>query len=122
MFNDQPLGMTLVAAGAVPRYRIVLGSGANYGGAAVAGASFASIVGVAQNEPLAGEHLSVAILGQSRCYVNSALSAFQLFTSAGSAGACPAASGDTLLGMAMETGAPGDLIRVLLLGPQRFAG
>jgi len=120
MYGDQPLGFTLVAAVAVPQYHIVLGSGANYGGLAGAGSSYASLVGVAQNAPNAGEHLSVAIMGRTRCYVNSAVTPFAAITSAGSGRACPAASGDTAIGFALETAAAGDLTSVMLTTPYRY--
>jgi hypothetical protein len=112
MYGDQPLNFTLVAAVATGRYRIVLGSGANYGGQAVAANQ--TLVGVAQNEPLAGEHLTVAMLGKSRCHVNSAVTAFAKITASASGGAAPVVSGDTVIGFALEAGAPGDLIPVML--------
>jgi len=115
MYGDQPLSFTLIAAVATPQYRIVLGSGAGYGGQGVAPNQ--TLVGIAQNAPLANEHLTVAQIGKSRCFVNSAVSAYGKITSGASGGAIPPVSGDTVVGFALEAGAPGDLIPVMLQQP-----
>lgn len=119
MYGDQPLNFTLIAAVATPQYRLVLGSGENYGGPAVSAAQMN--VGVAQNSAAAGEHISVCPLGESRVYVNSAVTAYARITATASGGIAPlaVASGDNQIcnGFAMEAGSPGDIIRVFVQPP-----
>lgn len=112
MYGDQPLSFTLVAAVVTPAYRIVLGSGANYGGQAVAANQ--ALVGVNQRDVIVGDHMTVAMLGKSRCFVNSAVTAFAKITATASGGIGVPVSGDTVVGFALEAGAPGDLIPVML--------
>jgi hypothetical protein len=112
MYGDQPLSFTLVAAVNTAQYRIVLGSGANYGGQAVAANQ--TLVGVNQREALLGDFMTVAMLGKSRCFVNSTVTAFAKITGSASGGAAPSVSGDTIIGFALEAGAPGDIIPVML--------
>lgn len=119
MYGEQPLNFTLIAAVSTPQYRLVLGSGENYGGQAVAANQMN--LGIAQNSAGVGEHISVCALGQSRCYVNSAIAAYARFTATASGGIAPlaVASGDNQVcnGFAMEAGSPGDLIRVFVQPP-----
>lgn len=110
MYGDQPLNFTLTAAVVTPQYRVVLGSGENYGGPATAATE--ALVGISQNSAAVGQHLSVCPLGMSRVYVNSAVTAYDLVTATASAGIATAASGDNIIGRAMETGAIGDVIRI----------
>jgi hypothetical protein len=112
MYGPQPLNFTLIAAAVTPQYRVVLGSGQNYGGPAAAANT--NLLGIAQNSAGIGEHISVCPLGESRVYVNSAVSAYDLVTATASAGICVAVSGDTIVGRAMQDGAIGDLIRVFV--------
>lgn len=119
MYGEQPLNFTLIAAGSTPQYRFVLASGENYGGQAVAANQ--GNIGIAQNSAGAGEHISVCPLGESRCYVNSAVAAYARVTATASGGCTTAASGDTVNGIAMEAGAIGDLIRVFVQPPWKLA-
>lgn len=115
MFGDQPLNFTLVAAGAVPRYHIVQGtSGTNMGGLATAVTQ--ALVGVSQNDPAAaGEHLSIAPLGRSRITVGASLGAFARLTTTASGRATFAASGNVVIGYALEAAAAdGDVIEAMI--------
>lgn len=114
MFGDQPLNYTLVAATDVSRYHIVIASGANYGGLSIS-TSNATVVGVAQNQPLAGEHLAVCPLGISRVYCGSAVAIGGRITSNISGRAIAAGSGDFVIGYALEAGVAGDLIRTMVM-------
>jgi hypothetical protein len=109
---------TLIAAVSTPQYRFVLGSGDNLGGQAVSAAQMN--LGIAQNSAGVGEHIAVCALGESRCYVNSAVTAYNYVTATASGGATVAVSGDTINGFSMETGAIGDLIRVFVTPPWHF--
>lgn len=120
MYGPQPLNFTLIAAVVTPQYRFVLASGENLGGQAVAANQMN--IGIAQNSAGIGEHISVCALGESRCYVNSAVVAYAYVTATASGGATAAASGDTVNGIAMEAGAIGDLIRVFAVPPNLKAG
>jgi len=116
MFGDQPLNFTVVAAVAIPQYHIVLGSGENYGGLAGAGLG-AALIGVCQGAPQAGEFATVCPLGKSRVVVGSAVTAYQKITSTASGRACPTVSGDTIVGMALQAGAVGDVVMAMLYPP-----
>jgi hypothetical protein len=115
MYGPQELNFTLLAGVSTPQYRIVQTSGVNYGGLATAATQ--ALVGIAQNSAAVGEHISVCPIGMSRCYVNSAVTASNRLTATASGGVTVAASGDTVIGIAMETGATGDLIRVFVQPP-----
>jgi hypothetical protein len=113
MFNHQPVNITLLAAATLPQqYLVVQGSSANYGGLATAVTQ--SLVGIAQNVPQAGEHLTVCPFGQSRAVAGAAVTAYAELTSNGSGRVIAAVSGDScVIGYALEAaGADGDLIRV----------
>lgn len=115
MFGDQPLNFTLVAAVDTPRYTIVQGSGTNYGGYAVSKTN--TLLGIAQNEPKAGEHLGVCPIGISRIAVGSAVALGNRLTAGASGQAIAAGSGDSFVAVALEAGSPGDLIRCWVVGP-----
>jgi hypothetical protein len=112
MYGDQPLNFTLIAGVATPQYRVVQASGQDYGGLATATTQV--LLGIAQNSAAAGEHISVCALGESRCYVNSAITAYDYLTATASGGVATAVSGDNIIGRAMETGAIGDIVRVFV--------
>jgi len=120
MYGPQPLNFTLIAAVITPQYRVVLGSGENYGGQAVAAGQ--TNVGISQNSAGIGEHITVCPLGETRCYVNSAVTAYASLTATASGGVTVAASGDNVVGIAMEAGAIGDLIRVFAQPRHFLAG
>jgi hypothetical protein len=118
MYGPQPLNFTLIAAAVTPQYRFVLGSGENLGGQAVNATQMN--LGIAQNSAGVNEHIAVCALGESRCYVNSAVTAYAYVTATASGGATVAVSGDTINGIAIEAGAIGDLIRVFVTPPWHF--
>lgn len=90
---------------------VVMSSDGQVDGAGDGGAA----IGVLQNKPSsAGEAASVAIGGVSKVVVGSAIIAGQRVASASDSEAIPAATGDIVMGVALESGDAGDLIRVLL--------
>jgi hypothetical protein len=119
MFGPQLINFTLTAAVATPQYRFVLGSGANYGGPAVLPSQFN--VGISQNSAAAGEGISVCPLGISRCYVDSAVAAYDRIVSTAGGGAAPVSvvSGANAVtnGYALTAGAIGDIIPVFVQPP-----
>lgn len=114
MFGDQPLNFTMTAAGAIPRYAVVQGSGTATVGLATADTQ--NLLGIAQSEAAAaGEFVSICPLGRSRAVAGAAVSAYARITSNGSGRVVAAASGDVIIGYALEAaGADGDSIQVML--------
>lgn len=114
MYGDQPIVHTVVARATIPaRYVCVQGSGTD--GGAMATAVTQNLLGIAQNEPLAGEHLSVCMLGMSRAVAGAAVAAWAEVTTNASGRLVTAASGDCVIGTALEAAAAdGDLFKVLV--------
>lgn len=114
MFGDQPLNFTLTAAVAVSRYHVVQASGAGYGGLATAKTQ--ALVGIAQNEPAAGEAVTICPLGRSRAIAGGSVSLYARITSNTSGRVAACGSGDTAIGYALtNAGADGDNIEVMLV-------
>lgn len=112
MFGDQPINYTLNAISAIPRYHIVVASGA--GAASMAIAPATNLAGVAQNDPGAGEFVTVCPLGRSRVYAGGTLAVGDRITSTTSGRATAAGSGSAVIGVALEAAASGDLTTILV--------
>lgn len=117
MYGDQQLNLTAVAAADIPeQYIIVQGSGTS-GRDHVAGLATAktqTLIGVAQNKPLAGEALTVCPLGKSRVRAGGVVAAYGRITSDASGRAIATGSGDVCIGYALEAASSGDLIEALI--------
>jgi hypothetical protein len=117
MYGDQQVNLSVVAAADLPeRYLIVQGSGTS-GKNAVAGLATAktqSLIGVAQNQPLAGEHMTVCPFGLTRVKAGGSITAYGRITSDGSGRAVATGSGDVCIGYVLEGAASGDLVTAFL--------
>lgn len=113
MYGDQPINFTLISGTAIPRYHVVVATGTNY--AAMATSKVGVLVGIAQNEPAANEHVTVCPTGRSRAIAGGAVSLGARVTTSTSGRVVAAASGDVILGYALEAaGADGDNIQVMV--------
>lgn len=114
MFGDQPINFTVTAAGAVPKYHVVQGSVNGYAGLATAVTQ--ALIGVSQNDPAAaGEFMTVAPLGKSRVTAGASLAAYARLTTTASGRVTFAASGNVVIGWALEGAtADGDIIPAML--------
>lgn len=119
MFGYQPINYTLVADSDVGQYRFVLGSAENHCAQAVAPTG--KNVGIAQNDALTGEHVSVCGFGISRCRADAAIAAFAYVAAQTTGGAVTAASGHTVNGIALTSAASGDLFTVFVQPPWKLA-
>ncbi len=115
MYGPQLNNFTLIAGVDTPQYRLVQVSGENYGGLATARTQV--MMGISQNSADTGNYVTVCPIGESRCYVNSAVSAYDVLTATASGGVTVGTSGDQIIGRAMEAGAIGDIIRVFVNCP-----
>jgi len=95
--------------------------GMGAGGAAVAPAPSAGVpmLGLVQHNPQLGEAAQVLVQGVSKAQVNASVSIGQLLMvgtplSSGAAPLVPATSGNYAVAMALESGAAGDIVAVLL--------
>lgn len=107
MFGDQPITFTLVANAAVTeRGTVVVQSGTSgrsmRGATATSAASGFMLVGVALNEPAAGEALSVAGFGLVRCVAGGAVAQGVRVTTNSVGRLTAAVSGDHFVGYARE--------------------
>ncbi len=111
---------TLIAAQDMrtKQYRALRGSGANE--CQIASQSISGPVegiGVLQNKPNSGDHATVGYTGISKMVCGATVTRNRLITAQGSGEATDATSGDYAFGMAMEGGASGEVIGVLLFQP-----
>lgn len=90
-------------------------SGGNMGSAA-------NLVGVLQNLPNSGEHVTVAFLGQGKLSLGATIGANVWVTSNGSGRGAVAGSGDIVGAFTLEAGADGDVVSVVYLPPFGLAG
>ena len=105
------------------QYRIMRHSAANQcnvasdsGAAAAVGA-----IGVLLNKPNTNEAATVAYMGESKVFAGGAITVGRWVTTQGSGKLAHAASGDLVVGRALETaGAENELIRCLLFPPFRL--
>lgn len=74
-------------------------------------------IGVLQNKPNSGDHATVGYMGISKMVCGATVTRNRLITAQESGQATDATSGDFAFGMAMETGADGEVISVLLFQP-----
>ena len=118
MFGNQDDNFTLVAAGAIPRYHVVQGSGTSgvSGVGGLATAKTQKLVGIALNETQnANEAVAVCPRGRCRAVAGGAITAYAQVTSTTSGRLAACGSGDTILGYALEAAAAdGDIIQVFL--------
>lgn len=73
--------------------------------------------GVLQNKPNTGQAAAVTVAGEAKVYCGSAVTANNMVTANASGRAINASSGDWTVGMALEAGNSGEVIRVLLRVP-----
>jgi hypothetical protein len=105
-------------------YRFVSWNGS--GGVALVGSAGAAatngLAGVLYNSPRSGEAASVAVEGYARVYCQNSVAPQTFITTGASGGVVAAASGDIVLGRAMEKAVPGDVMEVRLGTPWRLVG
>lgn len=87
------------------------------GNVAVLASQGAKVLGVIQNKPAAaGRGATVCIFGVTKAELDGTVTVGDELTSAATGGVEEAASGDYVIGRALESGVSGDIISILFLG------
>lgn len=86
---------------------------------AVSADRFEAPAGILQNNPTSGHAATIAFFGPSKAWAGATINAREYLTTNGSGKAIEAASGDVIIGRAIEAAATDDIFSVMLFPPVR---